>query len=270
MKNLSSLRMNGLRSLNDDMLRSIIGGLQRPADDPRSGPIICHVDLEEIVIKPNSWNDYAFSYMPALSFKEWITDGGCPIIINPLNDNKSFDRGSLYSGGSPQIESSVDFNKAEMQNIPTTETLALAILSNKNIQLANAHESLHIDQGYAIQNIIDTSKGLLAHTSNYDNAPNVTVALSNELLVGILKLAETYKICISEVAGGSHADKSPHYIGYCTDINIINGQHVDLNNMTDNEIIAFRNAAYAAGAKKVLDPLNEPKHHFNHIHIQWK
>ncbi len=48
-----------------------------------------------------------------------------------------------------------------------------------------------------------------------------------------------------------------------------NGNHVDIINMTEAEIKAFREAAYEAGATKVLDPLNEPKYHYNHFHIEW-
>jgi len=86
---------------------------------------------------------------------------------------------------------------------------------------------------------------------------------------GILDLAKNYRISISEIVGGSHSKGSAHYGGDCIDVNWVNGIHVNINNMTKSEIIAFREAAYAAGAKKVLDPLNEPTNHFNHFHIEW-
>ncbi|MEI6138936.1 MAG: hypothetical protein WCP85_06720 [Mariniphaga sp.] len=147
--------------------------------------------------------------------------------------------------------------------------LASDLLNNPNVTAADIHFSKAEDKASAEQNLMDASKGLLVHTSDYGKAPGLMVALSPALMAGVLALAHKFEISISEIAGGDHSANSSHYKGLSIDVNFVNGIHVDNKSMESSEIIAFRNAAYAVGAKVVLDPVNEPKNHFNHFHIQW-
>ena len=267
MKNLSSLRMNGLRSLNDDMLRSIIGGLQRPADDPRSGPVFWGKIIEEVEVRGFYSKDGNFSYYtPVMTFQEQIGDGGWTTLINQPNNNSQFLDKNLYSAGSPDPTSSVLSSPPENNKIPNIAELASAILTNANIILADNHQIGITDNANAFQNITDTSKGLQAQTSNYENAPGTMVPISEELLTGVLQLAATFKIKISEIAGGSHGATSPHYGGNCLDITSIN--EVKVIYMTKEEVERFRKAAFDAGAVEVYDPFHG-EGHGNHFHIQW-
>ena len=138
-----------------------------------------------------------------------------------------------------------------------------------NVKPATGHMSKVVDNATAKQNLIDAANGKNAHTSCYENAPCTTVALSVNMLNGVQTLSGNFTLSISEIAGGSHSVNSPHYNGVAIDVNEVNGDHVDTKNMTSEEILAFRQAAYDAGATNVLDPLNEPTHHYNHFHIQW-
>ena len=153
----------------------------------------------------------------------------------------------------------------------TTMQSATRILANSSVNPATGHVDLRGagDGADAKSNLVDTKNGFDASRSDYGNAPGETIALSQSLLDGIETLSQNFTFSISEIAGGSHSVGSTHYDGISMDVNYVNGNHVDIINMTEAEIKAFREAAYNAGATKVLDPLNEPKYHYNHFHIQW-
>lgn len=153
---------------------------------------------------------------------------------------------------------------------PTYEmSVATKLINKSNLSLATTHVSQIGDNANARQNILDTSKGLLAWRSNYENAPGGQVNLSRIMLGAIKGLLDTgYSISISEIAGGSHSVGSSHYSGIAVDINIVNG--INVRYMSSVQISAFRSAAFAAGASQVYDPYHDPDgSHYNHFHIQW-
>lgn len=142
--------------------------------------------------------------------------------------------------------------------------LAGWILNNANITLATAHVSGVNDNATARQNIEDTSNGRAASRSSYKNAPGGSVELDIKLLTGILKLAETYRFSISELAGASHSRTSRHYDGGTVDVNVINGQRVS---RTHPDVANFKRHCRRLGATEVLGPGD--KDHDTHIHCAW-
>jgi len=156
----------------------------------------------------------------------------------------------------------------------TASQAATRILADARITLAERHANNHdpVDNATAQQNLLDVKNGSFAKRSSYtDNGikgPGGETPLNISLLNGIEYLATRFTISISEIAGGVHSGQG-HYNGNAMDVNNVNGDHVGTDVMSDAKIIAFRNACYAAGATKVLDPLNEPVHHFNHFHVEW-
>ena len=184
---------------------------------------------------------------------------------NGYSTNCGSDQVPNYGGGSSGNSGYV----APVVTGSPISQLASLILANPNVKLALSHMSEVPDEANAKQNIADAANGLQVQTSCYGNAPCTMVSISPSLLNGIGTLAQGFKFSISEIAGGDHSANSTHYMGNTMDINVVNNQHVDILSMSNRDIIAFREAAYAAGATKVLDPLNEPKKHYNHFHIEW-
>jgi hypothetical protein len=144
------------------------------------------------------------------------------------------------------------------------KVLANGVLNNANITLATTHVSKTVDNANARQNIVDTSNGVDASRSRYGNAPGGTVKLDIQMLTGLLKLAETYTLSVSELAGGSHAAGSRHYDGVTVDVNFINGRHVGA---THPDLANFKQACRDLGATEVLGPGNAG--HDTHVHCAW-
>lgn len=144
------------------------------------------------------------------------------------------------------------------------KVMAGGILNNPNITLATDHVSGNVDNANARQNIEDTAKGVDVTRSSYGSAPGGTVKLDIQLLAGILKLAETYKFSISELAGGEHAKGSRHYDGVTVDVNMINGKRVGA---THPDVRNFMQQCRDLGATEVLGPGNPG--HDTHIHCAW-
>ena len=142
--------------------------------------------------------------------------------------------------------------------------LASGILNNANITLATAHVSGVNDNATARQNIEDTANGRAASRSSYGTARGGSVKLDIKLLTGILKLAETYRFSISELAGGAHSRTSRHYNGVSLDVNVLNGRHVSA---THPEVANFKRDCRSLGATEVLGP-GDPGH-ATHIHCAW-
>ena len=150
--------------------------------------------------------------------------------------------------------------------ISTRAKLAAEILKNRYITLATTHFSGVPDNANARQNIPDTAAGGNAHRSHYGTAPAGTVALQQQMLKGMLALAESYSFQVTEIAGGSHATtKSHHYLGVAFDIGTIDGTSV--KRMTREDFQSIRALCLQLGAKKALGP-GDPDHS-NHIHVEW-
>lgn len=142
--------------------------------------------------------------------------------------------------------------------------LASRILASPNIKLATTHPSGRVDRANARQNVVDTAAGLEANRSSYGGAPGGSVLLDRDMLAGMLALAETYRIHVTEICGGLHGERSRHYAGLGFDVNFINGDHVGASHPKQVE---FRRRAAALGATEVLGPGDSG--HSTHIHVAW-
>lgn len=144
------------------------------------------------------------------------------------------------------------------------KVMASGILSNPNITLATAHVTTPLDNATARQNIDDTANGRDASRSSVGTAPGGTVKLDIQMLISILKLAETFNFSISELAGGQHSSNSRHYAGVTVDVNVINGQQVSASHPDVNN---FKQQCRDLGATEVLGPGNAG--HATHVHCAW-
>lgn len=117
-------------------------------------------------------------------------------------------------------------------------------------------------------NIADTARGAKAKHSCYGTAPCSSAYLSEDMLQGILKVAESYSVRLTSVTGGSHSATSRHYAGTAFDIDLIGGVSVTARG-GDSAVRGVMTLCSQAGATEVLGPTNEPQYHFNHIHCAW-
>jgi zinc D-Ala-D-Ala carboxypeptidase len=127
-----------------------------------------------------------------------------------------------------------------------------------------AHESGVQDGATARQNIVDTAAGQEASRSDYGTAPGGAVWLDSRMLSGMLRLANSYRFRVTEIAGGSHSENSRHYAGVAFDVGTINGIAVNRNNRFYRQFMAD---CRRMGATQVLGP-GYPGHE-THIHVAW-
>jgi len=263
MKTLAKLKLHNLGEIGVAEQMALRGGNKDIVDGGMIGEVeVVAKDLS----KSYNWHVTTSNYYGNYGFS---TVGSYGMLGGTNTDDEQIWNFMRGSGGSTYRNGPGGLYTGNECKALSPMQLAECILANPNIQLADSHVSKVVDAAYASMNMTDEANGLMAHTSCYGNAPCAETTLSTDLMKGILDLAKNYRISISEIVGGSHSKGSAHYGGDCIDVNWVNGIHVNINNMTKSEIIAFREAAYAAGAKKVLDPLNEPTNHFNHFHIEW-
>jgi len=255
MKKLEELKLYNFEEICAVEQKTLRGGRVQ-GNEIIDGGMQLEVEVTAPWISPVNWWTFGFGY--SASGFSW----GYNATANGSNQSQSYGGGEtadnnpglVSPGGTPTIESQ----------------LALLILANPNIKLATSHQSTPADGADPSNNMTDTSEGLPACTSNSGSAKGVTISLSDCLLGGIVTLAENFTFSISEIAGGGHNANSTHYLGNSMDVNWVNGDHVDITNMSLYEVNAFRDAAFAAGAIKVYDPYHDPDGmHSNHFHIQW-
>lgn len=120
------------------------------------------------------------------------------------------------------------------------------------------------DGADARSNIADTAVGKQARRSSYENAPGGTVPLTFSLLEGMQHLCEDFSFRVTALAGGSHSEKSRHYLGVGMDVDRIDGRQVDKDHPRFRE---FMEEARALGATEVLGPGS--RGHNYHIHVAW-
>src|SRR4051812_7506232 len=96
--------------------------------------------------------------------------------------------------------------------------LARRIKDSGRIVLLDEHVSGAADRATARQNITDTAQGRPASRSSYGNAPGGRVELDDAMLEGLLKVSESYSVRVTELAGGSHSERSRHYAGLAFDV----------------------------------------------------
>lgn len=147
----------------------------------------------------------------------------------------------------------------------SAQVLAKQILSShKRITLYNRQVSGVSDRAAALNNITQASNGFPAKRSEYGGAPGGSIALSTNMLSGMLKLAGTFTFRVTSVAGGSHSPNSNHYRGTAFDIDILGNQEVSASNPQYREFMAM---ARELGAGEVLGPGDAG--HAEHIHVAW-
>lgn len=152
----------------------------------------------------------------------------------------------------------------------STADLAQALLATARISLASTHATTPPDGATAIDNIRDSAAGRNAKRSEptppgSGNPPGGEVALSADMLGGILEMSRTYTFAVSEIAGGRHSSPlSRHYVGVAFDVNVINGQLVSA---AHPDFRAFLDACGELGATELVGP-GDPGHD-THVHAAW-
>jgi zinc D-Ala-D-Ala carboxypeptidase len=151
----------------------------------------------------------------------------------------------------------------------SVQELARRVQRHAAITTAETHVSGHADDGAtAANNIDDAANGNDAHRSSYTDGANTgpggTVALDEEMLEGMLTLADEYNFRVSEIAGGVHGDRSRHYAGVAFDIDRLNQRAV---NSSNPDFQAFMTRGTELGATEVLGPGDAS--HETHVHLAW-
>ena len=113
-------------------------------------------------------------------------------------------------------------------------------------------------------NIADTAMGRQAKRSAYENAPGGRVSLSFPLLEGLTELSDSHTFRLTSLAGGSHSERSRHYLGVGFDIDMLDGQPINADHPGFRD---FMTRARELGATEVLGP--GARGHNNHIHVSW-
>jgi hypothetical protein len=153
-------------------------------------------------------------------------------------------------------------------SLPSSQELAEEIITNPQVILATTHLSGIADNATARQNLMDVAVGREAQRSNYQDgdlqAPGGTTLLSAQMLWGLQRISDTFKVHVSEIAGGAHSQNSLHYQGVAFDINRINDVRIR-DAITDS--LTLRQECRNLGATQVLGP-GDPGHN-NHVHCAW-
>lgn len=157
------------------------------------------------------------------------------------------------------------------------QSLAQQILNHSSITLADVHvaqyssavNSARYYDSTAYKNVLHQSQGTTPYTSCYGNAPCSRADLSITMMNCLLSAANGMSVSISSLVGSSHSATSKHYNGWAMDINYVNGVHVSPSGAGLAGSLAFSAVCTAFGATLVLNPVNEPQYHHNHVHCQW-
>lgn len=135
---------------------------------------------------------------------------------------------------------------------------------DQKIDLLPIQVSGRNDGADARANIADTAAGRQAKRSSYGNAPGGRVSLSFPLLEGLTTLSDTHSFRITSLAGGSHSERSRHYLGVGFDIDTLDGQPLNASHPGFRDFMA---KARELGATEVLGP--GARGHDTHIHVSW-
>jgi zinc D-Ala-D-Ala carboxypeptidase len=148
----------------------------------------------------------------------------------------------------------------------TSASLAQEILANPRIQLATGHLSGVRDLADPLHELRDLAAGRLAHRSAYGTAPGGSVMVTVATLRGLRNAGRIATIHVVELAGGTHARGSAHYLGLAFDIDNVNGRWVSYGSGYDVVVVSCRHS----GATRVFHPAYDPYGgHENHIHVDW-
>ncbi len=183
-------------------------------------------------------------------------------IVGPITEQALIDAGA----GSPPGYDAPSSPAPSQPSMGSRTKLANQVLNHGNISLwpYSPTGSSSSDGADAHSNIFDTSRGKSARRSGYDNAPGGSINLDTRMLDGMLKMAKTYDMRVTSIAGGSHSVSSLHYSGVAFDVDEINGVHVTASNPYYR---AFMQKCRSLGAREVLGPGDAG--HDTHVHCAW-
>ena len=151
----------------------------------------------------------------------------------------------------------------------TAQQLAQQILNNSNVTLASLHSSGISDNANALQNIKDTAAGNPASRSNYQRRFRWDCCFKFQNACGVSKHRKSYKINVSEIAGGSHTDENAnpnstngHYGGDAFDITSFAGTTLNSTATGGSAVQNLMTLCKNLGAGQVIDETASA----NHVH----
>ena len=153
-------------------------------------------------------------------------------------------------------------------NIASQAITSPAMLANQilgtaqqgKINLADSHLTIPLDNATAKANITQVANGQLAQRSlTGANSRAGATELDPRLLAAIVELSKTFKMTISEIAGGVHTfQRTSHDNGLSFDVSALNGSKITRNSSVTNK---FQTLARSLGATATLEGA--------HLHIVW-
>ena len=146
------------------------------------------------------------------------------------------------------------------------QDVARDILADRSIVLEDFHAGGPTDAATPLAEIRAVAAGRLAPRSSYGTAPGGSTALDLRLLKALRRMGQLGSVRVSEIAGGSHAGRSQHYLGKAIDISWVDGQHVTRG----SSYSLVLDACQAYGVWRVFHPSYDPYGgHSNHVHCDW-
>jgi hypothetical protein len=144
--------------------------------------------------------------------------------------------------------------------------VARDILADRSIVLEAVHSGGPTDRATPLEEMRSIAAGQAARRSSFGTAPGGSTRVDLRLLKALRRMGQLGSVRVSEIAGGSHAGHSQHYLGKAIDINYVNGRHVGSGSSYSMAVSACR----AFGAARVFNPGYDPYGgHGNHVHCDW-
>ena len=106
---------------------------------------------------------------------------------------------------------------------PDSQELAQEVLANPNIVLLSGAALGVSDGSDPLSNVQAAAKAQPAKRREFDGVASGETWLNPEMLEGLLKIGEYYKVEVRAVAGGVHPAGSPHYGGAAFAISAVDG-----------------------------------------------
>ncbi|WP_102127593.1 hypothetical protein [Deinococcus planocerae] len=149
-----------------------------------------------------------------------------------------------------------------------SQCLARLILNDGRIDLGTS-SSTH--GGSPRQNILDAVNGRSTPAGCGERTPNCgrRIQLSARLLQKMLALADRGSYRVTAIAGGGHSGRSSHYTGDAIDIGTWAGIHLGRPSAGHTQA---RDACLAVGARpwQTFNAYNDPRHHSDHVHCDFR
>lgn len=184
--------------------------------------------------------------------------------------------GAVYAYGTAQYQGGVTYNPSPASsNSSDRKGLAQQLLMT-GVQLQTVHSDKRgnnpKDFADPTSEMNDTRDGNPARRSNYGNAPGGTVMLDTRMLAGLVHIAKTHRVRVSEIAGGSHSVGSKHYAGVAFDLDLVDGTGGQGNALpwsTAGSVVAMCRQDGASYAILETTSGASSTTYGNHVHCQW-